>query len=116
MANSYQCKPMSMTVKVKTRKHRNGYRVKTINYYEHSYVITCDGMTDELRESIRETHDPMDTVSTDWEMPDTELRNDKEHKRAILIGNIIFLLGISVIVFVVATLGFLILEAIFGAN
>lgn len=118
MVNSYQCIPKSDVVKIKSRKHKCGYRLKKIDYYQHNYVINYEDMTDELKESLCGKHKGNDTYSFQWDYPDVEdeLRGDKEHKRAMWIANTLIVMAVSVMACAVATLFYILTEAIFGAN
>ena len=51
------------TVRVKTRKHRDGYRMKNINYYVHTYKMTYEEVQNADIPSFMGKHPENDNIT-----------------------------------------------------
>ena len=118
MVNSHQCIPMSKTVKIKSRKHKCGYRMKTINYYRHEYVITCKELTSDITDTIYGTHTAKyDTVGIKWDVPEVDNgENDKQPRHIVWMANTLIIIGVTVMALSVAVIFYILAEAIFGGK
>jgi hypothetical protein len=66
----HTCSPEQFTtIRVKTRKHKSGYRIKTIPYYTQTYVMTYEEMGCADIPSFLDTHSQHDKVSVELVEP-----------------------------------------------
>ena len=66
----HTCSPVQFTTtRVKTRKHKSGYRVKTIPYYIQSYKMTYEEMGCADIPSFMATHPKHDNITVELVEP-----------------------------------------------